>query len=387
MPKQLRALQIIGDSKFGGDSVIICDWLDMLTQRGLRATLLATDPPVVELARERGLDVWTFEGIQRPIDPCVDIPAILRLSRLLRRRFDVVHTNTTKGGAVGRPAAWLAGVPAVLHTVHGFAFHEFSGKLTTTVYSNIERVLTKMCHRVIFVNEFDRQRAIDMGVVPERKAVTVYNGVAEDRLADGRAATREQLLAELDLPADARLASFVGRLAEQKGPRYMFEAFAAARRKLPDTPLHLAVVGDGELAGKCRQWVTELNLTDRVHFLGFRTDAVRWIGGADLFVLSSLWEGHSITLLEAMGCGRPCVATDIKGNRESITHGIDGLLVAPADSESLSDALVRLAANRPEAERLGREARATFDRRFTLRQMLASTWTVYEDLLRERRLR
>ncbi len=89
----------------------------MLQKRGMNTKLLATDQAVVEFARQQGIDVWDFQGIQRAVNPVRDFFTILNLAVGLRGRFDIVHTNTTKGGAIGRLAAWLAHVPIVVHTV------------------------------------------------------------------------------------------------------------------------------------------------------------------------------------------------------------------------------------------------------------------------------
>ncbi len=238
MKRQLRALQIIGDSKFGGDSVIICDWLNMLQERGISTTLLATDPPVVDLAKERGIEVWPFEGIYRSINPLTDIPSIFRLAKNLRNRFDVIHTNTSKNDAIGRPAARMAGIPATLHTVHGFAFHEFSGALTTKAFSSIEWMLGKMCDRVVFVNSYDREQAVEMKIIPKNKAVTVYNGVSAERLSPGLSTNREDLLHELNLNSNTFLSVFVGRLAEQKGLKYLFEVLSLIKKTILDFDIH-----------------------------------------------------------------------------------------------------------------------------------------------------
>jgi len=381
MNRPLRALHIVGDSKFGGGDVVIWEGLKILAGKGIDVTLLATDPSAIEYARSQGLSVWPFRGIRRAVRPVRDLWATLRLAWAICGRYDIVHTNTTKAGAVGRTAAYLARVPAILHTVHGFSFHEFSSRMTTTLVAAVERILAMMSDRVIFVNDFDRRRAVRMGILPARKAVTVYNGLGEDRLGPGLAARREELLAELNLPGDAVLSVFVGRLAPQKGLRYLLEALGIIRRTRPDLKLHQVVVGEGQQEEESRRWAKQQGVDDAVHFLGFRPDAVRWTGGADMFVVPSLWEGHSITLLEAMGCGAAIVATNIKGNRESLTHGRDGLLVKPADSQSLAEGMISLAENRDLARRLGQAARQTFLRRFTLQEMLKKTWAVYEELL------
>jgi glycosyltransferase involved in cell wall biosynthesis len=377
---------VVGDSKFGGGDVVICEWLGMLKGHGIDATLLATDPSTVEFAGRYGIEVWPFAGIGRAVNPLRDLGTTLRLAEAIRGRFDIVHTNTTKGGAIGRTAARLACVPVVLHTVHGFAFHEFSSRPATTLIASLERLLAMMSDRVIFVNEYDRLRAVEMGILPQRKAVTVYNGLGPERIAPGLETDRDELLGELHLGPQAVLCVFVGRLAEQKGLRHLLEALSICRRRRGDIDLHQAIIGEGEQEGLCRLWAGELGLADRVHFLGFRSDAVRWTGGGDVFTLASLWEGHSISLLEAMGCGTAIVATDIKGNRESITDGADGVLVAPADAEALADGILRLAGDRQYARRVGQAARETFLKRFTLEKMLENTWRVYEDVLSEKHL-
>ncbi|MHC4717304.1 MAG: glycosyltransferase, partial [Planctomycetota bacterium] len=222
MPRQLRALHVIGDSEFGGGDIVVCSLLKLLQEHDIDVTLLATDPSAIEYAEGQGIKVWPFRGICRQIRPVRDLWAAARLAKAIRGRYDIVHTHTTKGGAIGRTAAWLARVPARLHHVHGFSFHEFTGKWTTRLMASAERKLGRMCDRLIFVNSFDREKAIEMGIIPAAKAVTVYNGLPEERLAPGRGVRREELLAELSLPDDAILSVNVGRLAPQKGLVYLF---------------------------------------------------------------------------------------------------------------------------------------------------------------------
>jgi len=382
----IRVLHVVGSSKFGGATKVIFSLIAMARQHGLEAEILTDDPLTIEACQERGIGVFRFRGIDRPIRPHKDLWATVRLARRLRGRYEVVHTHTSKAGAIGRVAAWIAGVPAILYANHGWYFHELSGRLSTLLLSSAERILALMGDRIICVNEWDRQKTIDMRIAPPHKVATVYNGIPEDQLRPGRNTTREELLAELNLPLGSCLCVHVGRLAEQKGLPYLFEAFAIACRNLPEKDLHLAMVGDGELQADGERWVEQHGVADRVHFLGFRSDAIRWTGGADLTVNSSLWEGHSISLLEYMGCGKPIVATNIRGNRESITHEHDGILVPPADAKGLAEGMTRLISDPDLARRLAGEARRTFERRFTLDRMLENTWTVYEGLLKEKGL-
>jgi glycosyltransferase involved in cell wall biosynthesis len=381
-----RILHVTSGTEFGGGYSVVLSLVEMARQHGLQADVHTQCPETIRMCKERGIRVFNFEGIDRPIRPHKDLWAVVRLARAIQGRYQVVHTHTTKGGAVGRLAAHLAKVPVVLHTVHGFAFHEFSSKMATHLGALAERVLAKRCDKMIFVNSFDREQALKLKIASEQKMVTIFNGVPESRLDPCRKVTRQELLSELQIDEDCFLCAFVGRLAPQKGLKYLMEAIALLKRKMVNREVHLAVIGNGKLEAEVRRQIHTLDITDRVHLLGFLIDGLRWTGGCDSFVLSSLWEGHSVTLLEAMGLGRPIVATDIKGNRETITQEHNGLLVPPADPEALAAAIMRMASDIDFAKSLGSCARQTFKERFTLEKMLERTWAVYQEVLEANRL-
>lgn len=377
-PKR-SVLHIVGSSKFGGATNIILSLVDMARQKGLNAAILTDDIETIKVCEKLNIEIVYFKGIIRPVRPWTDFAAVYRLSRLLKKRKDsIVHTHTTKGGAIGRIAARLAGVPVVIHTVHGFSFHEFSSKIVSVLFGLAERILSKFCDCMIFVNNYDRELAIKRRIVQAFKAETIYNGLNAERIISNAAADRKKLLEEAGLKTNIFLSVFVGRLAKQKGLRYLFEAIKIVKQNNTHVDMHQIIIGDGPLRQECERWAQELDIAHYVHFLGFRTDAVKWTGIADLFVLSSLWEGHSVTLLEAMCLGKPIVATDIKGNRESINDASEGLLVAPADPRAFASAMLKLMENPDYAVELGRNAKEKFVKLFTVQQMLSQTWELYK---------
>lgn len=378
--KRPRILHI-APGKFGGGASVIFSLVDMAVEHGLTADVLTDCSEFAEVCASRGINVLTFEGIVRSIRPVNDLLVALRLKRTIQGHYEVLHTHGSKGGAVGRLAARWARIPAVLHTAHGFAFHEFSSRPKTFVIAAVERILARWCDKIIVVNTYDRQHAVQLGVASEDKLVTIYNGVPESRLDSGRQVKRRDLLQELNIPDNSVLCVFVGRLAPQKGLTYLMEAMAVVKAKMSSPAVHLAVIGEGELESQIRDQIQRLNVADRVHLLGFQSVCMRWTGGCDLFVLSSLWEGHSITLLEAMGLGRPIIASDIKGNRETITNGENGLLVPPADSAELAKAIMEIASDTRRANELGRRACETFEKRFTEQAMKDKSWEIYEQVL------
>jgi len=384
MKKKLRALHITGSSKFGGGAYVVLEYMRVLRDNDIDTEILTTNNKDIILPEKEGFKVLVFEGINRKINPFVDLYVVFKLAKVLKGKYDIVHTHTSKGGAIGRLAAKLAGVAVIFHTVHGFSFHEFSGRLTKCLFSCIEAVLSHFCDCVISVNNYDRIHAIANGIISKEKIVTVYNGIDPRRLPENNVSYRQEALDELGLPGDSILVVSVGRLEPQKGLYYLIQAVSKLRKIRPKSNIQLILVGDGEQRDRCKQWCQELGILHCVHMLGFRENAVRWTNVADIFVLSSLWEGHSITLLEAMGCGRPIVATDIKGNRETITNGYDGILVEPANSDALVSGILEVVDSDILATKIATNARKTFYDKYTSGVMKENVWRIYERYIREK---
>lgn len=381
MLEKIRVLQVVGDSKFGGASIVVLDIMDALSKDGFDVTILATDPEMIGLAKDAGFNVLIFAGIQRKLNPLKDLYVAIKLSRQIKGKYDVIHTHTSKGGAIGRFAGKIAGIPTIVHTVHGFAYHEFSSRPVKFIGSWIERLLGYMCNRVIFVNNHDREQAIKDKVLPEEKCITILNGISDSRLQPDSTLDRNDMLNSLGLPDDSVLGVSVGRLAKQKGLSYLLEAIKIVIIGRPD--YYHAIIGDGELLEELQEEAALLGISNNVMFLGFQKDAVRWTKICDVFVLSSLWEGHSMTLLEAMGLGKAIVATDIKGNRESLSDNINGLLVCPADPEDLSRGILKVLSDPDKAASLGLNAKVEFEREFTVQRMQEQVVGLYRAMVRD----
>ena len=134
----MRVLHIVGDSKYGGGSYIILRLAQMARAAGWEPWVLTTDPVFQQVLAENALAYTDCTLVPREIHPYRDLRALQQLTAYLRaNRFDIVHTHTSKGGFIGRCAAWRAGVPAIIHTVHGFAFHEQSHPLQVRLYAAI----------------------------------------------------------------------------------------------------------------------------------------------------------------------------------------------------------------------------------------------------------
>jgi glycosyltransferase involved in cell wall biosynthesis len=185
--------------------------------------------------------------------------------------------------------------------------------------------------------------------VPREKISVLENSVDYERFADV-SISKEDAKRILGLPSDAFVFGTIGRLVPTKGQLYLIEAFAKVKQKLPKSMLLL--IGDGRLENVLRAEASKTGFGKSIHFFGWRTDIPQILKALDVFVLSSLAEGTTRAILEAMAAGVPCVATEVGGILEIIIGNNVGLLVPPKDENALAEAMITLA-NAPEQKLKG----------------------------------
>jgi glycosyltransferase involved in cell wall biosynthesis len=373
---QARLLHIVGGSSFGGAAKLILRLAQKMTAEGWQVDILTTDPVFQEAARRQGVGVVALDVIRREIRPWWDLRGMIRLYRFLRReRYMVVHTHTSKAGFVGRLAAWLAGAPVVLHTLHGFAFHERTPRATRTFYSTLERLAARWCDRIIAVTEFHRRWALELGICREENIVAVPNGIAIPQPSGAAMKVRRGWNVQ---PGELILLT-AGRLAPEKGLEDLIEA--AAMLQSAGRPFRVILAGDGPMRAQLEALAENRGAAGRVAFLGYREDVADLLAACDLVVLPSVREGLSIALLEAMAAGKPIVATRIGGNLAVAGQEEMALLVPPGDPKALADAILRYWRDPALRHRLGAKARLIFEDRYTEDRMLNSYREVYLDLM------
>ncbi|MFI5005820.1 MAG: glycosyltransferase [Solirubrobacterales bacterium] len=313
-------------------------------------------------AEDAGVEVVAM-GKRGPLDA----GAAHRLARLLRsRRIQVVHTHLWGGNVWGRLAALWARVPTIVASEHNLDTwkkrHHFL----------IDRALAPATTRLVAVSGQVRDFYEARGVGRGRWQV-VYNGVdAHPGPARGRGAARR----ELGLPADAPVVALIGRLVPAKAPDVFLRAVAQAALRVPT--LSALIVGDGPLRAELEGEAQRLGLAGRVVFLGVRKDVPELLSGLDAVLFSSVREGFSLTMLEAMAAGVPVIATEVGGTPELITHGRTGLLVPPGQPEQLAQALVGLLLDPAGAAAIRAAARKSVEERFSLSSMVEAHAQIYE---------
>jgi glycosyltransferase involved in cell wall biosynthesis len=374
----VKVLHIVGNSCFGGIAAIILGLGRVAKAEGWQVDVLATDPVVQQVVTQNGLGLVNLDCIRREIRPLWDLAGVVRLRNFLRSQpYRIVHTHTSKAGFVGRLAARLANVPVIVHTAHGFAFHESSPSSTRLVYSTLERFASRWCDRIVAVSDFHRRWALELRMCNSRDILAIPNGVADARR------NPDVVPAELRSRLGARVGDLLiltlSRLAPDKGIDHLIEA--AAILPLAEHRIRIVIAGDGPNRARLEQRARSLGVTDRVTFLGYRQDVADLLAACDLVVLPSLREGLSMSLLEAMAAGKPIIATSIGSQIEVASHGDMARLVPPADAPALAEAIVQFARDPALMARLATSARILYASHYTEARMLEAYRQLYFELL------
>ena len=339
-----------------------------------------SDVPAIEAAGIRHIAV----PISRNLTPVADVVSLWRLYRTMRReRFTIVHTHTPKAGLLGQLAARLAGVPIIVNTVHGFYFHEHMSARARRFYITMEKIAAWCSHLILSQNAEDIQTALKEGICRPGKIQLLGNGI--DLTQFDPACERANIPG---IPDDAPVVGFVGRLAARR--KGFLDFLAAAKQIAARLPAaRFLIAGDAD-AGKPDavepSAAADYGIADRCIFLGQRANAELppLYKRMNVLVLPSIFEGVPRVVMEASAMGIPCVVTDVKGNREAVTHERNGLLVPFGDVPALTAAILRILTEPATAQRMSAEACAIANTRFDERLVFRKVKSEYARLLRER---
>ena len=268
-------------------------------------------------AERDGFEVIRVPDLVPEIDPVSDARALRQLCTIMTEgRFDVVHTHSAKAGALGRLAARATHTPAVIHTFHGFPFHEFQSPWRRWTYIEVERRLAAITDRFLAVGSAVAAEAVRRRIAPVDRIRVIDSAISDDVVPRSPAA-RFRARGLLGVPPGMQVVGAVGRLDEQKAPLDFVAAFARLERE--DV---LGVwVGDGPLRATVERDIRDRGLGERIVLLGHRRDVPELLPAFDVFALSSLYEGVPCAVVEAMRCGVPVVATAVNGVHEVVVPG------------------------------------------------------------------
>jgi glycosyltransferase involved in cell wall biosynthesis len=375
---------------YGSLRYLLLNQLISLQQAGYHVTAISSPRagiPVIEPAGISHIPV----SMTRRITPLADMISLLRLYQVMHQeRFDIVHTHTPKAGLLGHMAARMASVPIVISTLHGFHFHDNTPPSWRRFYISLEKITAGRSDAILSQNQEDIQTAIKEKICRPEKIKYLGNGIDLTRFDPDRISHTavEERRAEAGLPEGVQVVGFVGRLsAKRKGVLDFLAAGRQIVRKLPN--VHFVIVGGVDYSKSDPVQPTaakDYGIEDHCHFLGRRPneELPALYALLDVLVLPSLFEGLPRSLMEASAMRVPAVATNVKGNREAIEHGSNGLLVPLGDVQSLSNAIVRILADREMARRMGNEGQRIALKRFDERQVFEKVKAEYARLLQDK---
>jgi sugar transferase (PEP-CTERM/EpsH1 system associated) len=328
-----------------------------------RHRILRDDVEFISLHKAPGHGIWLF-------------PKLLALFRRLRPA--IVHSRNLAALEVQLPA-WAAGVPVRIHGEHGRDVGDLDG--SNVNYQRVRRFYRPFVSYYLALSRDLADYLISKIGIPENKVLQVYNGVDSKRFRP--TGSNHTILDCPFIRPEHWIIGTVGRMQSVKDQPTLARAFIRTLQIDPTLKqrLRLAMIGDGPLRAECQRLFAEADLTDFTWLPGERSDIPEIMRGLDCFILPSLAEGISNTILEAMASGLPVIATRVGGNADLVDAGITGEIVPPADVEAMARQIVRLA-NTPELARcMGEAGRDATERRFSMAAMVLAYQGTYDRLL------
>jgi len=375
--RRIHVVEVL-EATMGGTRTHLLQLLEGMDRRRFRMTLVASaerderfrgDMKRLENKGVRAIEI----PMVRRIAPWRDLVALVRLCSLLRAiRPDVVHTHASKAGMLGRIAARLNGLRAILHTPHVYYFQGKRGVLRW-IFRAIERRALPLTSRTILLCESQRDLAVKELRCDATRAVVIRNGVDAAHFSPRN--RKREARERLGIPFEVPTVGTITRFAPQKGCDVFLKAMARVFEELPEC--HCVFVASGPLRSGIMRLAKRLGISGRITWRDFAADPREIYEALDLFVMSSRYAGMPYVLLEAMSMGLPAVATRVSGCADVVNPEGTGLLAEPDDPAGLARCILRLLREPERARRMGTEARKLVAREFSISRFLERTAELY----------
>jgi sugar transferase (PEP-CTERM/EpsH1 system associated) len=355
--REITVLHVILSLEIGGMEQVVSDLVQALDRKRFRPVVVCLEAlgPIAEELKANGIMVIKLP----PMIPKLSFLFPAPLIRVIKETgASVIHVHSGcwyKGAIAGR----LAGVGKIIYTEHGRTFPDSKAVIL------MDRLVSRITSQVVAVShDLANYLGEIVGVFPG-KVSTILNGVDMNRFPVAGSSCGER---------EVRI-GIIARLAPVKDVATLLRAMQIVTRDCPEVLLH--VVGDGPERDRLELLAEELCISNKVQFFGFRRDIPKVLAGIDIFTLSSLSEGTSMTILEAMASGKPVVATRVGGNPALIEEGVNGFLVPAGQPAELAGALLRLARDGALRERLGANNRFRTAREYSIQAMVEQYERLY----------
>jgi glycosyltransferase involved in cell wall biosynthesis len=354
--------------EIGGAQIHVRDMACKMAEQGHEVSVISGaryDAQYLNVLKKQHITVYRVRRLIREINIINDSLALARIVKILcKKKPDLLSLHTSKAGFLGRVAGKICGLP-VLFTAHGWSFSEGVSKKKVWFYILTEKIASYLVKRILNVCFSDNRLALKYGIAPAYKFRVIHNGMADIVIG---------LLAEPE--KDPCRIVMTARFAPPKDHRLLLSVLES----LKETQWHVDLIGTGPLEGNIKKYVSLLGLQTRVTFYGQTHKVAEILSRAQIFVLTTNWEGLPRSIIEALRAGLPVIASNVGGISELVENEKNGYLIPRADGRKLSEYLRVLLSDPLKRARMGKESRKKYVRGFTFETMYEKTINVYREL-------
>ena len=379
--KKINILQIITNLELGGAQKRVLSLTKGLDSSKYETHLISA-PQGLLLGDAQSLGnvhLCLLSTLKRRISPVNDLKSLFFIIQYIKKHnIQIVHTHSSKAGIIGRWAGRIAGVKAIIHTIHGWSFNDYLRMPLKWIYILLERLTATITTAFIAVSKSDIRKGLQYKIGQVQQYHLIHYGIKVN--VNIKAEQQVRLKQELGIDEGKVCIGMIACLKPQKNPLDFVRLARNVCMKYPEVVF--LSIGDGILHDQMQSLIVKENLQSRIKLCGWRQDIEACLGIIDIIVLTSLWEGMPIALLEAMAFSRPVIAYACDGVKEMIQEGVNGYLIQPRDVIAMSSKVDFLLKNPDKAELMGTRARAFFERQvFRTDNMLKQTQQIYDACL------
>ena len=362
----MKILYLITKSEPGGAQTHIYQLSKCFIRKGDQVAIMSYPGAWLEQeTKNTGIEFYPNKYFSNIPNPFTIFKAIKGIKRIVKDfNPDLICCHSTAAGFLGRLT--IRNKIPTIFTAHGWAFTKGTPFLRKTIAILIEKLAGRFCSKIICVSDFDKSLVLKYKITSINKIEVVHNGVNIQDIQDFQ---------------NSKLSIvFVGRLAKPKDPLLLLKAFNDLSPELKDKA-SISIIGNGPKLKQLQEFIKRTKL-EGINLLGSmpRIKVLETLKKSDVFALISDWEGFPYTIIEAMSCGLPIIASDVGGIREALNNEC-GILVKRGDQQEIKHALERLLRNPSLIKEMGRNAKERLEKEFSLDKMLRETEKVYKSVI------
>ena len=347
------------------------------------------DKNILNKVKNNNFNTIQIKGLKWKLNFFYDPIVLLKLIKLLKKnRYDIIHTHTTKAGILGRIASHIAGVPVIIHGLHGSTFQAFNSGLLNWLLFLFERLTGRFTDAYISVSNVLSEKYIEKGIGKKENYYTVHSGMELETFYNVREKNNyRKKQGELGINSKHFVIGNVARLETRKGHKFLLDALKKIIEDRKGCHLKLLIIGEGQDREGLVSYVKKLDLEDKVIFTGYRKNIEELMALMDIFVLTSLREGLPRVLVQAAAVGIPSVAFNVDGVSEIIKDNYNGFLVRPRDVGQLTNRIIKYVDNKELIELHGKNGRNFVNGKWSVEDMVNKVDEIYQNLIEEKKIK